>query len=158
MSSSCGLHGCGMCVLALIVLDHHSEHNDADPFQDCRGRGRCRSCCRSGNSNISNETIACNRTKKKNRTKSKSDRQSVHDPVLILAIVVRKTNVVGRDRTTIAPAACLPHSYRWSFVAILHVVVVVAVASGNVIVVANSALSLCWFWFIVIFCNVCTSS
>ena len=46
--------------------------------------------------------------------KTKPDRQSVHDPVLILAmiIVVRKTNVVGRDSTTIAPPACLPHSCR----------------------------------------------
>ena len=88
--------------------------------------------------------------------KTKPDRQSVHYPVLILAIVVRKTNVVGRDRTTIAPAACLPHSCQWSFVAIVHVVV--AVASGNVIVDANSAVPLWCFRFIVILSSVCTSS
>ena len=77
-----------------------------------------------------------------NRTKSQ-DRPSVHGPVLITAIVipVRKPNVVGRDSTRIAPTASLPHSCRWSFVAIVHVVVVVVV-SGNVIVVANSPVSL----------------
>ena len=130
-----------MCVLVLVVVDHHSGHNDADPFQDCCGRCCGRSCCRSGKRNSSNETIVFNRTKK-NRTKSQ-DRQSVHGPVLITAIVipVRKTNVVGRDSTRIAPTASLPHSCRWSFVAIVHVVVVVVV-SGNVIVVANSPVSL----------------
>ena len=67
LCSLCGLHGCGVCVLALVVVDHHSRRNDADPFQDCRDRGR--SCCPSGNSNSSNETIAFNKMKKKNRTK-----------------------------------------------------------------------------------------
>ena len=55
---------------------------------------------------------------------------------------MRKTNVLGRDSTTIAPAAFLPHSRRWSFVVTVHVVV--TVASGNVIVVAKSAVLPWW--------------
>ena len=55
---------------------------------------------------------------------------------------MRKTNVLGRDSTTIAPAAFLPHSCRWSFVAIVHVVV--TVASTDAVEVANSAVSLWW--------------
>ena len=79
-----------------------------------------------------------------NRTKSQ-DRPSVHGPVLITAIVipVRKTNVVGRDSTRIAPTASLPHSCRWSFVAIVHVVV--TVASTDAVEVANSAVSPWWY-------------
>ena len=131
-------------MLALVVVDQHSGHNDADPFRYRRGRCCGRSCRRSGKRNSSNETIGFNRTKKKmNRTKSQN-RQSVHDPVLITAIVipVRKTKAMGRDSTTIAPAAFLPHSCRWSFVAIVHVVV--TVASTDAVEVANSAVSLWW--------------
>ena len=106
-------------------------------------------------------TKPSNSTERRRRTvpRAKTGRQSGHDPVLIVVIIipVRKTNVVGRDSTTIAAAACLPHSCRWSFVAIVHVVLVVVV-SRNVIVVANSAVPLWWFRSTVIFCNVCTSS
>ena len=55
-----------------VVMSRDSGQNDVDPFQDRRGCGR--SCCRSGNSNSSNETIAFNKTKKKNRTESHGDR------------------------------------------------------------------------------------
>ena len=100
-------------------------------------------------------TKPSNSTERRRRTvpRAKTGRQSGHDPVLIVVIIipVRKTNVVGRDSTTIAAAACLPHSCRWSFVAIAHVVVVVA--SGNVIVVANSAVPLWWFRSTDVSCN-----
>ena len=74
-------------------------------------------------------------------------RRSGHDPVLIVVviiiIIVCKTNVVGRDSATIASASFLTHTCQWSFIAMVGVVV--AVAFGEFVIVADSVVSLSSF-------------
>ena len=60
-------------------------------------------------------TIACNRTKKKNSSKSQN-RQSVHNPVLIVVIIsniilVCRTKAVRGNRTTAVAAGFLNHTH-----------------------------------------------
>ena len=127
------------CVLALVTVGHHSGHNGTALFQDCRCCSRHH--CHVGDRNSSNNLIAYTRTKQK-QSKRQRDRQSVHDPVVTVAVIFiivffLKTNFVGRDRTTEVAAAFLVHSCRWSFVPIVNVVVV-AVALGEFIIVTDS--------------------
>ena len=151
MCSSCSLHVCWVCVcvLARVVMSRDSGHDGMALFHECRYRCRCRyrSCCPSGKRNSSNETIAFNKTKKKKNRSKSQDRQSGHDPVLIVVviiiIIVCKTNVVGRDSATIASASFLTHTCRWSFIAMVGVVV--AVAFGEFVIVADSVVSLSSF-------------
>ena len=120
------------------MVGRNSGHNDTALFHDCRSSCRCRS----DNSNSSNETIACNRTEKKNCSKSLRDRQSVHDPVLIVITIITislKMNAMGRCSTTTSAAVFVTQSCRWSFVAMMGVVV--AVALGEFVIVKDSVLS-----------------
>ena len=134
------------CILALVrfgrlvVVGRNSGHNDTALFHDCRSSCRCRS----DNSNSSNKLIAFDRTKTKNHRKSLRDRRSVHDPVLIGIIITiitisLKMNAMGRCSTTTSAAVFVTQSCRWSFVAMMGVVV--AVALGEFVIVKDSVLS-----------------
>ena len=138
------------CVLVLVVVGRDSGYNDTALFHDCRSGCRCWS----DNSNSSNRRIAFNRTKKKNPGKSLRDRRSVHDSVLI-DVIFRKTNAVGRCSTTTSAAGFVTQSCPWSFVAMVGVVV--AVALGEFVIVTDSFVLLS-FRSVLILSSVCTSS